>query len=72
MVPLGGLAHAGNKGGGNFCPGRNNTCGGSGGSGGGTGQTVDACDNRADGQYLIDVNVLITCNNFDVTSIIHL
>jgi len=67
MIPFGGLAHAGNKGDGNFCPGRNNTCGG---STGGTGSTVDSCDNLADGQYLIDVNVLITCNNFDVTSII--
>ena len=48
-------ALAGNKGGGNFCPGRNNSCPSNGGGGGGGGKTTDVCTNKADGQIVVFV-----------------
>ena len=70
-LPLG-PAEAGNKGGGNFCPGRDNNCpsnGGGGNGGGGNGNTgnkVDECDNKSDGTIVIIGGVAFQCNNFDV------
>lgn len=67
-APFSGIADAGNKGDGNFCPGRNNTCGGGGGGGGGnTGDVEDACDNQLDGTVVIggiclDFDVVVTVN----------
>ena len=59
-------AFAGNKGDGNFCPGRNNTCGGGGGGGGGDdgdGDTITIskkfCQNKADGHYLVNAQIVV-------------
>jgi len=59
-------ALAGNKGGGNFCPGRNNSCP-SGGGGGGGGGSSDPCSALADGTYLINLQAVVCIGGVTVS-----